>query len=147
MNNHIGDVMYRKRAAHVGAITAKLSIAAVIFTVCIGAGMILHQMFAAIILMLWVAITICFIGILLLDPWWRSVPGKIFGSIEFVTELFDKVYVAFYPLAIIAIVCAVASIGLGFLESDRKPVGRMVLCTIALVVAIITLIVAGGAAA
>ena len=47
MNNNIGDVLYRKRAAHIGAITAKLSIAAVIFTVIIGAGMVVHQMIAA----------------------------------------------------------------------------------------------------
>ena len=110
MNNNIGDVLYRKRAAHIGAITAKLSIAAVIFTVIIGAGMVVHQM-------------------------------------DFVAELFDKVYGAFYPLAIIAIVCAVVSIGLGFIESDRKPVGRMVLCGIALAVAVITLIAVGGTAA
>ena len=66
---------------------------------------------------------------------------------DFVAELFDKVYGAFYPLAIIAIVCAVVSIGLGFIESDRKPVGRMVLCGIALAVAVITLIAVGGTAA
>lgn len=77
MNNNIGDVLYRKRAAHIGAITAKLSIAAVIFTVIIGAGMVVHQMLAALLLMLWVAVTICFVGLLLLDPVWRSVPGKL----------------------------------------------------------------------
>lgn len=147
MNNHIDDVLYRKRAAHIGTITAKLSIAAVIFTVIIGAGMVVHQMLAALLLMLWLAVTICFVGLLLLDPVWRSVPGQLLGSMDFVAELFDKVYGAFYPLAIIAIVCAVVSIGLGFIESDRKPVGRMVLCGIALAVAVITLIAVGGTAA
>ncbi len=147
MNNPSNEILYRKRASHIGIISAKLSITAVIFMVIIGAGMIVHQMIAAILLMLWFSVTICLLGLILIEPVWRSIPGKITGSMDFVVDLFNKVYVAFYPLAVIAIVCASVSIILGFLESDKKPVGRMVLSGIALAAAIITLIAVGGASA
>lgn len=146
MKNTENEILFRKRLAHFGAITAKLSIVSTAFVVVVSAGLVLHQMTSAILLMLWFTVTICTVGLLLLNPVWRGAPGRIIGSLDFVASLFAKLYSAFWPLVIIAIVCAALSIVLGLIESDKKPTGRIVLCVISAVVAVITMIATGGAA-
>ena len=68
MKNTENEILFRKRLAHFGAITAKLSIVSTAFVVVVSAGLILHQMTSAILLMLWFTVTICTVGLLLLNP-------------------------------------------------------------------------------
>lgn len=147
MKNAQSELLYRKRVGHIGVIAAKLSVAASVCVVVVGVGTFLHQMFAAILLMIWFAVTVCLLGIPALVPEWRAIPGKITDSMDFVNTLFVKAYNAFYPLAIIAIVCAAVSIILAFFQSGKRPTGRIVLCVLSLIVAIVTMMAAGGAAA
>lgn len=146
MKNAESELIYRKRVGHIGVIAAKLSVAASVCVVVVGVGTFLHQMFAAILLMIWFAVTVCLLGIPALVPEWRAIPGKITDSMDFVNTLFGKAYAAFYPLAVIAIACAAVSIILAFFQSGKRPTGRIVLCLISLVVAIITMAAVGGAA-
>lgn len=147
MKNAESELLYRKRTEHIGVIAAKLSVAASVCVVIVGVGTLLHQMFAAITIMMWFAVTVCLLGIPALAPKWRAIPGKITDSMDFVNTLFGKAYTAFYPLAIIAIACAAASIILAFFQSGKRPTGRIVLCALSLIVAIVTMIAVGGAAA
>lgn len=139
------DLLNRKRAKRLGTILSNISIAAAILLFLSAFASVMVSAIAAVALILWFAVTICLLGVPLLDEGWRGLLPTITDTVEFGGSMIAFMLKLVVPFASVSISCAVlapALLMLGAGENKSDAIPRTVISAIVIVFSVVCLIVA-----